>query len=372
MNLLIKLVKWIVILAVMIGIAVWVFLTYHPVWGGKPDAASLAKIQASKHYDGTQFQNLEKTPLITSEEPLSLWQWAYNHLTTAEDKNPNAPLPTVKLDNSQWQNGSVAWLGHSTTLFKTGGKQFITDPVFYRASPVPFTGEPFAMTNKPVIDDLPNIDVVLISHDHYDHLDYQTIKEIVAKGKAKQFIVPLGVKAHLVRWGVPAERITELDWEEQTNVGDIAITFVPARHFSGREMNVQNPTLWGGYVVKSPDLSLYFSADSGYGKHYAEIIAKYAPFDFVMIENGAYDPKWALIHEMPEQGVQALKDIHATKAMPIHWGKFDLANHPWKEPIERFTKAANEAGFDIATPQIGEVFHIHGKLPQTSWWESVK
>ncbi|OOF57602.1 multidrug transporter [Rodentibacter myodis] len=363
--------KWLVILVVLIAAAIYAFLNFHPVWGGKPDAESLAKMQASKHYDGKKFNNLEPTALVTSDEPLSIWQWAYNHLTTSENKNPNEPLPTVKLDNHQWQNGSVAWLGHSSVIFQTAGKKFITDPVFYRASPVPFTGEPFAMTNTPTIDDLPQIDVVLISHDHYDHLDYQAIKEIVAKGKAKQFIAPLGVKAHLVRWGVKAENITELDWEEQTNIGDIAITFVPGRHFSGRELNIQNPTLWGGYVVKSPDLSLYFSADSGYGKHYAEIIAKYAPFDFVMIENGAYDQKWLLIHELPEQGVQALREINATKAMPIHWGKFDLANHHWKEPIERFLNAAEPAGFDIATPKIGQIFQIE-QLPKEKWWEEVK
>ncbi|OOF55863.1 MBL fold metallo-hydrolase [Rodentibacter genomosp. 2] len=363
--------KWFILLTAIIAVGVYAFLKFHPVWGGQPDVASMAKIQASKNYNGTQFQNLEPTPLLTSEEPVSIWQWAYNRLTATKGKNPSESLPTVKLDNNRWQNGSIAWLGHSSVIFQTGGKKFITDPVFYYDSPVPFTVEPFAMTNKPVIDDLPEIDVVLISHDHYDHLDYRAIKEIVEKGKAKHFVVPLGVKAHLVRWGVAADMITELDWQEQTRVEGIAITFVPARHFSGREMNGQNQTLWGGYVVKSPDLSLYFSADSGYGKHYAEIIAKYAPFDFVMIENGAYDPKWALIHEQPEESVQALKDIQATKAMPIHWGKFDLANHPWKEPIERFLAAAESANFDIATPKIGQIFHIED-LPKEKWWEAVR
>lgn len=374
MSLLLKMIKWLVIFAVIIGGAGWAFLNYHPVWGGKPDAESLAKMQASKHFDGTKFNNLEVTPVrtATNEEQVSLLGWAWKMINPPAGKNPSEPLPTVQLDNSQWQNGSVAWLGHSTTLFKTGDKQFITDPVFYRASPVPFTGTPFEMSHKPTIDELPMLDAVLISHDHYDHLDYQAIKEIVEKGKAKQFIVPLGVKAHLQRWGVESDKITELDWEENTKVGDVAITFVPARHFSGRTLGAENPTLWGGYVVKSPDLSLYFSADSGYGKHYADIIAKYAPFDFVMIENGAYGEGWALIHETPEQGVQALKDIQATKAMPIHWGKFDLASHPWKDPIMRFTKAANEAGFNIATPRIGQIFQINAELPKEAWWENVK
>ena len=373
MSLFINIIKWLVIFALIIAAAVWAFLTFHPVWGGKPDAASLAKMQASKHYDGTKSHNLEPTVLRTAseEEQPSLLAWAWKMLNPPQGKNPSEPLPNVKLDNQLWKNGAVAWLGHSTTLFKTDNQQFITDPVFYRASPVPFTSTPFAMTHKPLIDELPPIDAVLISHDHYDHLDYQAIKEINEKGKAKRFIVPLGVKAHLQRWGVADDKITELDWEENTKVGDVTVTLVPARHFSGRTLGAESPTLWGGYVVKSPDLSLYFSADSGYGKHYAEIIAKYAPFDFVMIENGTYDKGWALIHEMPEQGVQALKDIHASKVMPIHWGKFDLANHPWKEPIERFTQAAHQAGFDVATPRIGEIFSIYDELPKTAWWEEV-
>lgn len=162
-------------------------------------------------------------------------------MNTPKDKNPNEPLPTMKLDNSQWKNGSVAWFGHSAIMLQTDGKKFITDPVFYRISPVPFTGTPLEMTKTPTIDDLPELHVVLISHDHYDNLDYQAIKEIVAKNKAKQFIAPLGVKAHLVRWGVKPEAITELDWEEQTKVGDIEITLVPGRRFCGRTLEGLKP-----------------------------------------------------------------------------------------------------------------------------------
>ena len=216
---------------------------------------------------------------------------------------------------------------------------------------------------------MPKIDAVLISHDHYDHLDYRTIQEIHTK--TGHFFVPLGVKAHLQRWGVPANKITELDWNEQARLGDIRLTLVPARHFSGRTFK-RNTTLWGGYVVKSPDTNIYFSSDSGYGRHFADIIAQYGPFDFVMIENGAYNDDWALIHATPEHAVQAARDVQAIKVLPIHWGKFDLSEHHWKDPIERFLRAAaQQPALDVTTPKIGQVFQLD-KLPKEKWWESVQ
>lgn len=358
----------VIVLAAVLAGAAFAFYKFHPVFGGTPDEASMAKIRASKAFNGSEFENLEPTPVVTSDDTPSIWEWGWSMLNPPPDKHPAKPLPTVALDKSQLQDGSVVWFGHSTTLFRMGGQTFITDPVFYKASPVPLTGKPFAMSHTPMVDELPDIDVVLISHDHYDHLDYDAIRGINAK--TKRFIVPLGVKAHLQLWGVADEKITELDWNERTDAGNTAITFVPARHFSGRSFD-RNKTLWGGYVVKSPDLSLYFSADSGYGKHYADIIAQYGPFDFAMIENGAYDEGWKLIHEMPEEAVQAAGDVGAKRVMPIHWGKFDLANHHWKDPIERFTRAAAERNLQVATPKIGQVFQI-ANPPQEKWWEGLE
>lgn len=372
MSFLLSFVKWIVAFVVLLIGAIFTFMQFHPVFGGTPDQTSLAKIQASTNFDKTAqiFVNLEETPIQTAEEPITIPQWIWKTLNPPKGKKPSEPLPSVKLDNSKWQNGSVAWLGHSTTLFQTQGKRFITDPVFHYASPVPFIIEPFAMTHQPSISDLPEIDVVLISHDHYDHLDYQTIK--VLKDKVPHFVVPLGVKAHLQRWGVSDEKIIELDWDEKTEIAGIEIILVPSRHFSGRKLNSNFSTLWGGYVIKSPDLSLYFSADSGYGSHYNERVAKYAPFDFAMVENGAYNTRWSLIHSFPEQTVQAAQEVQAVRVMPIHWGKFDLAEHQWKEPIERFLAQAEKDNLQFATPKIGQVFNIFEALPQEKWWESVK
>ncbi|MBN6066168.1 MBL fold metallo-hydrolase [Aggregatibacter actinomycetemcomitans] len=356
------------LLVTLIAGAGFAFYTFHPVFGGTPDEASMAKIRASKAFNGTEFVNLEPTELLTSDESPSILEWGWKMLNPPEGKHPVKPLPTVALDKSQITDGSVVWFGHSTVLFRTGGQTFITDPVFYKASPVPFTGKPFDMSHVPTVAELPDIDTVLISHDHYDHLDYRAIREIDAK--TKRFIVPLGVKAHLQRWGIADDKITEMDWEEQTRAGNADITYVPARHFSGRTFE-RNKTLWGGYVVKSPDLSIYYSADSGYGKHFADIIAKYGPFDFAMIENGAYDKGWALIHETPEEAAKAAGEVGSSLVMPIHWGKFDLANHRWKDPIERFTRAAAEQNLRIATPKIGQVFQL-AQPPQEKWWEGLE
>lgn len=228
------------------------------------------------------------------------------------------------------------------------------------------------MTETPRVDDLPMLDIVLISHDHYDHLDYRAIPEVAQK--AKHFVVPLGVKAHLQRWGIADDKITELDWNESIQIGKNTITLVPARHFSGRTLNKKDLTLWGGYIIQSPDVKYYYSADSGYGKHYRETIAQHAPFDFVMIENGAYDNGWAQVHEMPEQTLQALQDIGAKRVLPIHWGKFDMANHEWRDPINRLMQGAKaHPEIQFATPKIGQVFDTQAeKLPQENWWAGVK
>ncbi|GAA5107501.1 MBL fold metallo-hydrolase [Orbus sasakiae] len=370
MHIFISIIKWAIIIFIILSIGVYLFLHFHPVFGGSPDEQSLTRIHQSKAFDGQQFNNIEPTVKLTSDEDGSLLKWIGSYFTPPKGKNPNQPLPTLMLEPSTLINNDFVWFGHSTVLFKTENKIFITDPVFYNASPVPFTGNAFNMTHKPTIDELPQIDAVLISHDHYDHLDYKAIQKL--DKKTELFVAPLGVKGHLQHWGIENQKIVELDWDEHIHIDNVTLTFVPARHFSGRRLNQDNPTLWGGYVVKSPDLSLYFSADSGYGTHYAERIKKYGPFDFAMIENGAYDKDWASIHEFPEQTLQAINDIGVHKILPIHWGKFDLANHSWKEPIERLLEIVKPYNdISLATPKIGQVFNIKKPLPNELWWRQV-
>lgn len=366
--------KWLVLIALILGISVWGFLTFHPVFGGKPDAKSLSRIQQSPNFNGTEFVNVEETVLMTRQDNPSAWQslvaWTAKTLNPPQGKRPNRPLPSEQLDLNQLKHGSVAWFGHAGTLMQIGDKRLLTDPVFYQASPVPFTVQSFEMTHTPSIDELPELDAILISHDHYDHLDYRAIQDL--NGKTHQFIVPLGVKVHLQKWGVPDEKISELDWDDTAQVGDVAVTLVPSRHFSGRKLDNRNQTLWGGYVIKGNSLSFYFSGDSGYGKHYRERIAKYAPFDLVLMESGAYDEGWSQIHSFPEQSVQAVVDVEASRVMPIHWGKFDLANHSWTDSITRFTEAAQARNLEVITPKIGQVFNLFEPLPQEKWWLSVE
>jgi len=281
------------------------------------------------------------------------------------DKNPTKPLPTVQLNNQPFVDGSFVWLGHSTVLFSLDGQTLLTDPVFYRASPVPVGGAPFAQTNPTAISDLPDIDAVLISHDHYDHLDYQAIQELAPR--VKQFMVPLGIKAHLQRWGIPDSKIQEFDWFEDANVGSVKITFTPSRHFSGRGLFDRFKTLWGSWVVQAHAGSVYFSGDGGYSPSFAEIGAQFGPFDMAFLEDGAYNQDWSQIHMYPEESVQAAIDLNARILLPIHWGKFDLALHDWTDPIERITAEGFKRGVQVTTPKIGQVFQPES-APSEPWW----
>lgn len=364
--------KWLLIIALLLAAVVWGYMQFHPTFGGKPDAQSLAKIQQSPNFNGEVFVNLEPTTIETNDPNRprpSLWQWLMSVSNPPAGKQPSEPLPTVALNPQAMQNGDFVWLGHSTVLMKLANQFLLTDPVFYRASPIFLGGKPFAMQPELNIEDLPEIDAVLISHDHYDHLDYQAIQQL--NPKVKQFYVPLGVKAHLQRWGVADEKIHELDWHESSELSPFTFTLVPSRHFSGRNFNHRGSTLWGAWIIQSPEIKVYFNGDSGYGKHFAQIGEQYGPFDLAFMENGAYNENWANIHLFPEQSAQALADIGANAAVPIHWAKFDLAYHNWQEPIERFLTASENQSYQVATPKIGEIFSLQS-LPQEKWWRGVK
>lgn len=350
----------------LLGLSV-AFVVLHPTFGGSPDKQSLQRISTSKNYNGDIFVNLIPTIMMTrSDKDPSMLEDLIDYVFNSNpDKNPNKALPTQPLNTPSIIDNSFTWLGHSTVLFKTGGKTLITDPIFHDASPLPYTVEAFKMTNTPKIEDLPELDVVLISHDHYDHLDYKGIQKIDAK--VKHFYVPLGVKAHLQRWGVASGKITEMDWYESVNLGDVEIVFTPSRHFSGRGIWGRSKTLWGSWVVKSDELSVYFSGDGGYSPEFKVIGAKYGPFDIAFMEDGAYDKGWSQIHMTPEQAAQGAVDLNAKVLLPIHWGKFDLAKHKWTDPIERISQAVKGTDVTLATPMIGETFKLN-QIPQNEWW----
>ncbi len=363
------LLKWLLFIVSGLGVLVFIFIQLAPTFGGEPDAKSMAKIKQSKHYDGKKFVNLVATKVSTrSANSAPISELLLSFLWPPKNKNPNAPLPSSRLEVQALKDGQFVWLGHSTVLFKTAGKTIISDPVFHRASPIPIGGAPFATKNPTGMQNLPKLDAVIISHDHYDHLDHLAIQAL--NSKVGHFYVPLGIKAHLQRWGVQDNKITELDWYQSTKLGEVRLTLTPARHFSGRGLFNRFSTLWGSWVIKSPDLSVYFSGDGGYSSEFANIGKRFGPFDIAFIEDGAYNQDWAEIHMQPEQSVQAAIDLKAQIMLPIHWGKFDLSRHQWREPIVRIKQIAQARKVQLATPLIGEIFTLE-QPPQMPWWEQV-
>ncbi|MBL4762553.1 MAG: MBL fold metallo-hydrolase [Gammaproteobacteria bacterium] len=368
-NIFVRIIKWIFFIVVLSSTAMAVFINLSPTFGGSPDDESLNNITQSKHHNGDIFINKMATEVLTlSEDSPSMLEAFSGMFFFADDKNPTQPLPAKKLNKAALKEGSFTWLGHSTVLFKTSGKVFMTDPVFHSAAPLQFIAQPFLVSESTTMDDLPTIDAILISHDHYDHLDYEAIK--VLDAKTKHYYVPLGVKAHLQRWGVDDKKITELDWYETVNNEEVAITLTPARHFSGRGIFDRYSTLWGSWVIKSPNVNVYFSGDGGYSPEFKTIGNTYGPFDIAFMENGAYDKDWSQIHLMPEEAVQAAIDLRAAVLLPIHWGKFDLARHTWRDPIQRMTKEAERKGIDVATPIIGKSFTLN-LFPKNDWWSQL-
>ncbi len=250
------------------------------------------------------------------------------------------------------------------------GKRILLDPMLGpAASPVPIFGKRFALEQPIDIRQFTRIDAVLISHDHYDHLDYRTIRRL--KKHVRHFYVPLGVGSHLRRWGVDPRRITELDWWDSVEIDGIQLTATPAQHFSGRGLSDRNRTLWASWAIRGSHQNIFFSGDSGYGPHFKEIGDRLGPFDFTMMECGQYNEKWASIHAMPEESVQGNIDLRGKVMMPIHWGSLQLAVHTWTDPVERATTEAALRGVRLVTPMIGESFLVEENIPSTPWWTAL-
>ncbi|WP_281646803.1 MBL fold metallo-hydrolase [Parendozoicomonas sp. Alg238-R29] len=290
--------------------------------------------------------------------------------TTPADGVAIQPLNISAFEVSENQSPRFARLGHSTLLIQLGGKNWLTDPVFSkRASPVQWAG-PKRFHEVPVdIEQLPDIEGVLISHNHYDHLDYGSIQ--ILKDSVNHFIVPLGIRSQLREWGVDESKIIELDWWQTKQFGDIELVSTPAQHFSGRGLLDSDKTLWSSWVIRTKDHSLYFSGDTGYFAGFKEIGERYGPFDYAFMECGAYNRLWRDIHMMPEDTLQAFKDVQGKVLVPIHNGTFDLSNHAWFDPMERITALAQQENIQTLLPVIGETISYSQTLnrPMESWWK---
>lgn len=288
-------------------------------------------------------------------------------------KKPHKAIPVAPLDIdaiTSNQQAKVIWFGHSALLLEIEGKRLLLDPTFADSpSPFPFVGGKRFSKVLPIKPELlPPIDIIILSHDHYDHMDYHSL--MLLKDKTSQFCVPSGVGSRLKSWGIAQEKIREFNWWDKVDFAGLTLACTPARHFSGRGLFDRNKTLWCSWTIVGKEIRVFFSGDGGYGPHFAEIGEKYGPFDLTLMECGQYDKRWAAIHMLPEESVQAHLDLKGKLMIPIHWAAFSLAFHDWIEPIERVTKAAFERNVTISTPRIGEIVKfMAAEYPKTQWWK---
>ncbi len=315
----------------------------------------------------------QKNPVMLTkgrwrEQSRVMWDFFFNK---PEDTRPHGNIPVQPLTRAQLlaaPNNTVYRLGHSTVLMKLNDAFWITDPMFSdRASPVQFAGPKRFHTPPVSIEELPPIKGVIISHDHYDHLDHDSIIKLA--DKTKYFLTPLGVGDILVDWGVPAAKVRQLDWWQETEVSNVRFAATPARHFSGRGLFDKNRTQWASWVIIAGDQRIFFSGDSGYFDGFKQIGEKYGPFDLTMLETGAYNENWPDVHMHPEQTIQAHFDLKGKRLLPIHNGTFDLSMHSWREPFDRIVAMGNIRGIPVITPMMGEPARMHATSGGLHWWE---
>jgi L-ascorbate metabolism protein UlaG (beta-lactamase superfamily) len=360
-------IKAVLVLTIVAGLSIAAFMNFSPQFGENPTGEKLAKISQSAHYQGDGFVNEVETNMDMGFEKILETSQAY---MDADYTDPEGPLP-VRFGNTNEATSDTSafltWYGHSAFLLEMEGKKILIDPLLGdAAAPLSFMSPRYAYEAPINMEDLKEIDAVIISHDHYDHLDYPTIDKI--KAEVGHFYVPLGLGSHLESWGVDPGDITELDWWESATLDSIEFTATPARHFSGRGFT-RNQTFWNSYVIAGNHQKIYFSGDGGYADHFEEIGERLGPFDLALVECGQYNKNWAEIHLMPEESVQAAIDVRAKEMMPIHWGAFRLALHDWNDPILRSKAAAIAKGMGFVSPYIGQRFEVGAEGNWDDWWE---
>lgn len=337
-------------------------------FGQLPKGERLERIKLSPNYMDGEFRNYSETPIISSDKSqfAVMWNFAFSK---KERVTPADSLPAIKtnIKDLDPNENVMIWFGHSSYYLQLDGKTFLIDPVFSGyASPFSFTNKAFKGTNIYKAADFPEIDYLIISHDHYDHLDYNTVVEM--KDKVKQVICGLGVGQHFEYWGYDVSQIMELDWYDQLNLVDgLELIATPARHYSGRGLK-RNQSLWCSYVLKSADYKVYIGGDSGHDSFFTKIGEQFGPFDLAILEQGQYNKDWSFIHMLPEKVFETAEQLKAERIFPVHHSKFALAVHPWDEPLKKITENAN--GIPVLTPEIGEVVYLSNSDQQYSkWWE---
>lgn len=352
----------------------WSFIQ-RPEFGRLPQGERLARVQASPHYINGQFQNLVPVQVMSEESGENRFVATAKFLFGDKSAlSPQDPMLSKKTDLNALDKDkdAVVWMGHSSFFLQLGAHRILIDPVFSNyASPVFFINKAFRGSNVYTADDMPEIDVLAISHDHWDHLDYPTVMAL--KPKVKQIVCPLGVGEHFEFWGFDTAMIHEEDWDAEIRLADdFSIHILPSQHFSGRFLT-QNPSLWCGFVFVTPKRKVYYTGDGGYGEHFKAIGKKFGGFDLMLGENGQYNMAWHAIHMLPEETVQAALDVGAKMLLPAHGGKFALARHPWQEPYRELTRLSQDREYKLLTPEIGEVAYIDIGYSQNfaAWWEQM-
>lgn len=363
-----------IILSILILLVIAGFIFLHgPKFGKLPSGKRLKKMRQSANYKNGHFQNRSDTPMFSEGVGFStvLKEFLFDKKKRVKplDRIPSMKTNLLNLDPAK---NVLVWFGHSSYFMQVDGKKILVDPVFSgAASPVSFNIKAFKGTDIYTTDDIPEIDFLFISHDHWDHLDYETVLKL--KPKIKRIICALGVGQHLEFWGFDKNSIIEQNWNEAINLGEgFVVNTVPARHFSGRGF-VRNKTIWVSFILKTPTMKIFIGGDSGYDTHFADIGKKFGPFDLVILENGQYNKNWKYIHMQPHETLQAAKDLQAKRLFPVHNSKFHLATHPWDEPLKRITELNKEVTLNLATPMIGEEINLEDPSQQFSkWWEGVE
>ncbi|MGN9777396.1 MBL fold metallo-hydrolase [Micromonospora sp. H33] len=357
-------------LAALAGLA-WAVRDVPLALGGRLTGARAERAACSPQYRAGAFRNPASSRSMAGAPDRNLIR---ELIFGKQKRHPTAAVPLLRPADPPAGDAvrelNVIWYGHASALIEIEGRRVLVDPVWSdRCSPSTLVG-PKRLHQPPVrLDELPPVDAILISHDHYDHLDLATVRELTARQDAP-FVVPLGVGAHLERWGVPAHRIVELDWSESHQVGALTMTAAPAQHFSGRGLR-RDGTLWSSWVIAGAHRSVFYTGDSGYFDGYAAIGAAYGPFDVTLMQIGAYDRAWPSIHMFPEEAVTAHLDLQGGLLIPVHWATFNLALHDWSEPVDRLWAEAKARDVRLAVPRPGERVVVDDPPPVDGWWQAV-
>jgi L-ascorbate metabolism protein UlaG (beta-lactamase superfamily) len=339
-------------------------------FGAKAAGARAERVRRSPQFDGKVFRNVAPRHPMTAASMSTIFREMFFG-TDRELRKPAGAIPLVQDAPVETSGGlHLTWYGHASTLVELDGARVLLDPVWSdRVSPATFAG-PRRLHEPPVpLSGVGRVDAVVISHDHYDHLDLATIRSLVTSTEAP-FLVPLGVGAHLERWHVPADRIIELDWHEDATVAGVRFVSTPAQHFSGRGIT-NDDTLWTSWALIGPEHRVFYTGDTGYFDGFAGIGAEHGPFDVALVQIGAYAPQWPDIHMTPEEGVAAGLDVRAKLLVPVHWATFQLAMHPWGEPADRVWREAKAADIPLSVPRPGERIDVTEPPPVEGWWQAL-